>query len=116
MSTHMGGPTEPEAHAETKPRQVPHHGPTPKEYVRIGLILGVLTAIEVYISYSGIPHGVMIAMLFGAALMKFVLVVAYFMHLRYDDRRYARFFVMGIAGAFTLYLVVLLMFKVFART
>ena len=47
--------------------------------------------------------------------MKFVLVVGYFMHLKYDDRRYARFFVMGIAGAVTLYLIVLLASKVFLR-
>jgi cytochrome c oxidase subunit 4 len=112
----MGGSSEPEAPTEAAPS--PHaarRSPTPKEYVRIGLILGALTSIEVYLSYSGIPHGVMIAMLFGAAMLKFVLVVAYFMHLKYDDRRYARFFVLGLAGAFTLYLVVLLMFKVFSR-
>ena len=38
----------------------------------------------------------------------------WFMHLKFDDRLYARFFLMGLAGAVTLYLVVLLIFKVFA--
>ena len=47
--------------------------------------------------------------------MKFVLVVMWFMHLKFDDRRYSRFFVMGIAGAVTLYLVVLISFRVFLR-
>jgi len=37
----------------------------------------------------------------------------WFMHLRFDDRRYARFFVMGIALAFTLYLIVLITFRTF---
>jgi hypothetical protein len=36
------------------------------------------------------------------------------MHLRFDDRRYARFFVMGLAGAATLYLIVLLLFGAFS--
>ena len=45
--------------------------------------------------------------------MKFVLVVLWFMHLKFDDRRYARFFVMGIAVAFTLYLIVLITFRTF---
>ena len=45
---------------------------------------------------------------------KFVIVVLWYMHLKFDDRRFSRFFVMGLAGAATLYLVVLISFKVFA--
>jgi hypothetical protein len=37
------------------------------------------------------------------------------MHLRFDSRTYARFFMIGLAGAVTLYLVVLLMFRAFSR-
>jgi hypothetical protein len=37
------------------------------------------------------------------------------MHLKFDSRLYSRFFVMGVAGAVTLYLVVLMTFKVFLR-
>jgi hypothetical protein len=33
----------------------------------------------------------------------------------YDSRTYARFFVMGLAGAVTLYVIVLLSFGVFGR-
>jgi cytochrome c oxidase subunit 4 len=93
------------------------HGvhPSAKEYVRIGIVLGALTATEVYISYSSLPHGLLIGLLFAAGTIKFALVVLWFMHLRFDDRRYARFFVMGIVGAFTLYAIVLITFKVFAR-
>ena len=98
-----------------QPRPAAHHGPTPKEYVRIGLILAVLTAFEVYMSYSGVRGSALIATLVGAAVLKFVLVVSYFMHLKYDDRRYARFFVMGIVGATTLYLIVLMLSRVFVR-
>jgi cytochrome c oxidase subunit 4 len=96
--------------------QAPHAvHPSAKEYVRIGVVLGALTGTEVYISYSSLPHGLLIALLFVAAVIKFALVVLWFMHLRFDDRRYARFFVMGIAGAFTLYAIVLISFKVFSR-
>ncbi len=45
---------------------------------------------------------------------KFAIVVLWYMHLKFDDRRYARFFVMGLAGAATLYLIVLITFNVFA--
>jgi cytochrome c oxidase subunit IV len=102
----------------TDPREAhaPHAvHPSAKEYVRIGVVLGALTGTEVYISYSSLPHGLLIALLFVAAVIKFALVVLWFMHLRFDDRRYARFFVMGISGAFTLYAIVLISFKVFSR-
>ena len=96
-----------------KPR---HHRPHPsaKEYIRIGLILAALTSLEVWTSYSGIPHGLMIAMLWIFSGVKFALVVLWFMHLRFDSRTYARFFVMGLAGAITLFLVVLLIFGAFS--
>ena len=92
-----------------------HIHPSAKEYVRIGMILVVLTALEVWISYSGLPHGLLIGLLFFLAFVKFALVVLWFMHLKFDDRRFSRFFVMGLAGALTLYLVVLMAFRVFLR-
>ena len=57
----------------------------------------------------------LIPTLFALAIVKFAIVVLWFMHLKFDDRRYARFFVMGLACAATLYLVVLITFKVFLR-
>ncbi|MDP9118803.1 MAG: cytochrome C oxidase subunit IV family protein [Actinomycetota bacterium] len=87
--------------------------PSPKEYVRIGLILGVLTALEIAASYAGVSGSILIPTLFILAVVKFALVVLWFMHLKFDDRRYARFFVMGLSGAAVLYLVVLISFGVF---
>lgn len=93
----------------------PHRGhPSAKEYIRIGIILAVLTALEVATYYVNVSRGVLIPTLYVLAVLKFVLVVLWFMHLRFDDRRYARFFVMGLAGAATLYLVVLLLFGAFS--
>ena len=97
-------------------RDARHAGhPTTKAYVRIGLILAVLTALEVAASYSGVSPAVMIPTLFVLALIKFALVVLWFMHLKFDDRRYARFFVMGLSGAAILYLIVLISLRVFLR-
>jgi cytochrome c oxidase subunit 4 len=87
--------------------------PSPKEYVRIGLILGVLTALEIGASYAGVTGSILIPTLFILAIIKFALVVLWFMHLKFDDRRFARFFVMGLSGAAVLYLIVLISFKVF---
>jgi cytochrome c oxidase subunit IV len=88
--------------------------PSPKEYIRIGVVLAVLTALEVAASYTGVSGAILIPTLFVLALIKFALVVLWFMHLKFDDRRYARFFVTGLAGAAILYLIVLITFEVFA--
>ena len=95
---------------------VPHaphvEHPSPKEYVRIGLILGVLTALEVATYYIDVGP-LLVPTLLGLAVVKFALVVMWFMHLKFDSKTYARFFLMGLAGAATLYLIVLITFRVF---
>ena len=90
--------------------------PSPKEYVRIAIILGLVTAAEVAIYYIDWvrEHDLLIPLLFLFALIKFALVALWFMHLRFDSRTYSRFFLMGLAGAATLYIAVLLMFRTFA--
>jgi cytochrome c oxidase subunit 4 len=87
--------------------------PSPKEYIRIALILGFVTALEVAIYYVDVPHGVLVATLFAFALIKFALVLMWFMHLKFDSRTYSRFFLMGLAGAITLFLIVLMTYRVF---
>jgi caa(3)-type oxidase subunit IV len=91
-----------------------HAHPSPKEYVRIGAILAVLTGIEIAALYT-IDGALLIVTLLSLAAIKFAIVVMWFMHLKFDDRRYARFFVMGLALAVTLYLIVLMISRVFLR-
>ncbi|MEP7060230.1 MAG: cytochrome C oxidase subunit IV family protein [Actinomycetota bacterium] len=109
-------------HAQTELQEIEdtHHGahaghPSVKEYIRIGLILGFFTCLEVAAKYANLASATLIVTLLGLAAVKFVLVVMYFMHLKFDDRRYARFFVMGLSLAITLFLIVLILFKVFLR-
>jgi cytochrome c oxidase subunit 4 len=105
----------------TEPDQQPaaHSGPerhpTPREYVRIAILLAVVTAAEVAIVYTDLAHSIVIPMLFFFAAVKFSMVVLWFMHLKFDSKTYARFFMTGIALALTLFMVVLISFRVFAR-
>ncbi len=90
--------------------------PSAREYVRIFLILGAITGVEVALYYLRDDVGSwLIPMLFGLAVTKFALVVLWFMHLKFDDRRFSRFFMMGLAGAATLYLIVLISFRTFLQ-
>ena len=80
----------------------------------VAIILALVTAAEVGVYYLEISRGLLIPLLFGFAAVKFALVVLWFMHLRFDSRTYARFFMLGLAGAVTLYVVVLLTFRAFS--
>jgi cytochrome c oxidase subunit 4 len=85
----------------------PH--PTPVQYVMVAVVLVVITAIEIAVSYTEgvIPDGLIVVLLLVMAFVKFFLVAAWYMHLRTDALIFRRFFILGTAGAIILYLVVL---------
>lgn len=77
------------------------HGwhPGVSEYVMIGVILAVLTAIEVALYFAPVLRSVTIPALLFLTALKFVLVVAWFMHLRFDATFFRRVFMVGMALA-----------------
>jgi len=85
----------------------PH--PTPFKYVMIAVVLVVITALEVGVSYldGDIPGGLLVALLLIMAIAKFVLVASWYMHLRTDQPIFRRFFAMGAIGAVILFTIVL---------
>ncbi|MEI8001481.1 MAG: cytochrome C oxidase subunit IV family protein [Actinomycetes bacterium] len=96
------------------PGEVTEH-PSPFKYVIIFLILVVVTAIEIGTSYleGSVAAGVIVALLLFFGLVKFVLVVSYFMHLKTDQPIFRRFFTMGAIAAVVLYLIALTTLHVF---
>lgn len=81
--------------------------PGPAEYIRIGLALAFITAIEVAIYYFDLSDKVLIAILLVLSTLKFSLVVAWFMHLRFDNPLFTIFMIGGLVLAFSLFAVVL---------
>jgi len=89
-----------------------HHHPEPKDYVRIAMVLAVLTAAEVGLFYlekgvDSITQTITVPALLVLSALKFYLVVALFMHLRYEKRLLSRFFTTGGILAGALYLILL---------
>lgn len=89
-----------------------HHHPTPKQYVSVALVLAVLTALEVALFYlesgvDAVTQSVTVPALLILSALKFYLVVAMFMHLRYERRLLSRFFTSGAILAGALYLITL---------
>ncbi len=64
----------------------PDGHPDAAEYVKVGLILAVITAVEVAIYYIDALAGALLAILLVLSAAKFVLVALWFMHLRFDSR------------------------------
>lgn len=89
--------------------------PTEAKYWRIFWILFVITAVEVALYYFELPGNVNInnSALGMLAIAKFVVVVGYFMHLKFDSRLLRRLFVGGLILAVVVYLIALLSMGVF---
>jgi cytochrome c oxidase subunit 4 len=87
--------------------------PGPKQYVGIAAVLALVTVFEVAVYYVDWAKPYLVPLLLGMMVVKFALVVLWFMHIRFDNPGYGRVFVAGIALAATVYIVVLLTFGVF---
>jgi len=83
--------------------------PSPFRYVMIAVILVVVTALEIAVSYTEgtLPDALIVVLLVAMAIVKFGLVAAWYMHLKTDKPIFRRFFLVGLIGAIVLYLVVL---------
>jgi cytochrome c oxidase subunit 4 len=82
--------------------------PTEQQYVMIGVILALITALEVGLYYiTGIPNGALVPMLLILSAGKFLLVVMWFMHLRFDNRLFSTLFTMGFTTAVIVYILAL---------
>jgi len=81
--------------------------PGPEEYIRIGVTLAIVTALEVALYYIDLRQNLLIVMLVFLSAVKFVLVVLWFMHLKFDSRVFSTMFVAGFLIALSVFVVVL---------
>ncbi len=88
----------------------PEGHPEAAEYIKVGLFLAAVTALEVALYYTDVADGVLLGMLLALSALKFVLVVLWFMHLKFDNRLFSVMFTGGmalIAGLITVVLATL---------
>ncbi len=83
------------------------HHPGDAEYIRIGLTLGAITAFEVALFYIEIERALLIPILVIASAAKFVIVMSFFMHLKFDSKLFTVIFVTGFALATAVFAVAL---------
>jgi len=81
-------------------------------YVKIALILAAITALEVstyYVDFGPLFMPALMVMM----VVKFVMVVSYFMHLKFDRRVFSVMFYAGLFLAIFVYVAALSTFKFF---
>jgi len=92
-----------------------HAHPGAKQYVAIAVVLLVLTVIEVAIFYIPALKGILVPTLLGLSALKFALVAAFYMHLKFDHRLFSWLFVVPMFFAVAVILALMVLFGVLAR-
>ena len=80
----------------------------PITYIGVFVVLAVVTAVEVFVSGAGFDRTAMVTILLALATSKALLVVLFFMHLKYDTKwyTYAMLFPMFMALVLTAVVIV----------
>lgn len=91
--------------------QAAHHAhPSTRDYLRIGVILFILTILEVAVIYVDALKPMLVPILVILSIWKFWLVVQVFMHLKFDSRVYTGFFAVGMTLAVIITAALVVMF------
>jgi cytochrome c oxidase subunit 4 len=88
------------------------HGMTDAGYIKIAIILAAITALEVstyYVDFGPLFMPSLMIMM----VVKFVMVVSYFMHLKFDSKIFTFLFYTGLGLALFVYITALATFKFF---
>jgi len=88
------------------------HGMSNAGYIRIALILAAITALEVSTYYVDFGPFFMPSLMI-MMVIKFLMVVSYFMHLKFDNRLFSWLFYAGLILAIIVYVIALSTFKFF---
>ena len=88
------------------------HGMSDAGYIKIAIILAAITGLEVstyYVNFGPLFMPALLTMM----VVKFVMVVSYFMHLKFDSKVFSFLFYTGLGLALFVYITALATFKFF---
>lgn len=97
---------------QTQQEATHEHGMSNAGYVKIALILAAITALEVSTYYIDFGPFFMPSLMI-MMVVKFVMVVSYFMHLKFDNKIFSWMFYAGLFLAIGVYVAFLSTFKFF---
>lgn len=86
-----------------------HEHPSELTYIKIAILLAIITVAEVAIYYIEALRGILVPALIALSAVKFLFVVGYFMHLKFDDKRLAWIFGFALILSIAVFIGVWLM-------
>ena len=114
MDTHSKSnlPDSAEAHAHAPHAEAEHAHPTWSTYWKVALILFIITVAEVWAYYvpAFVASRAFVPLLLAMSALKFVIVVMFYMHLKYDHKLFRALFTGPLAIAFFTILALLVLF------
>lgn len=93
-----------------RPKEKAHPGP--KEYILIGVILCILTAAEVAVYFVEALAPVLFHILVVLSTVKFILVVMYYMHLKFDNKLFTGVFMVPFSIAIFMVVSLVFLFRI----
>ena len=93
-----------------RPREAAH--PTPFTYLKVAIALAVMTGVEVGVFYIDALEPAFLPIFLVLSVAKFVLVVLFYMHLKFDSRLFSGVFVGGLLLAVAVVVVLMSLFQV----
>lgn len=89
-----------------------HAHPTPRDYWVLAVVLAIITAAEIAVTYVSALDSIIAPLLIVMAIAKFVIVVNYYMHLKYEQKLFRNLFLIGLIAAPLLFGAMLFSFGV----
>ncbi|MFN8512193.1 MAG: cytochrome C oxidase subunit IV family protein [Thermomicrobiales bacterium] len=104
MAVHHESPAHSDAHHLAHDE---HAHPTPRTYIQIAVILTAITAFEVFVLYLPemgveLAGSIMVTIFALLSVAKFLIVVGWYMHLKFDPPMYRRMFGFALVVALTI--------------
>src|SRR6266536_2080810 len=96
---------------DTGEHELEHAHPGPKTYVLIGAVLAIITMAEVWAYNQHELRPILVPLLLALSATKFVLVVGFYMHLRFDHPLFTGVFGFGLAVGASVITALIFLFR-----
>jgi len=97
-------------HAVGHAHAAEEHHPQAPTYIVVAIILTILTAFEIGVFYAPFLQVVLVPLLIILAILKFILVAAFYMHLHFDNRVFSALFIFPLGLATLIVFSLMLLF------
>src|SRR5262245_1024020 len=85
-----------------------------KTYLQVAIVLAIITAVEVATLYvPGLPKHLLVGSLLVMSIVKFALVVGFFMHLKYDSAIMRAMFIGPLVLSILIILAIMALFSAY---